>query len=79
VTLGEAVSPPNFMKKRLRLMGESYCVYFRGTNKVNEQHVEALNESSQAVINLLKSVSYGNIDQLSDVEARESGKYDGGK
>ena len=42
VSLGEAGMSPDFINKRLRWMGESYRVYLRDANKINEQHNVAL-------------------------------------
>ena len=53
VSLDEAGKSPDFIEKQLRWMGESYRVYFRDTNKINEQHHLALEESSQAVMDLI--------------------------
>ena len=50
VSLDEANKPPKFITKRLRWMGKSYRVYVRDTDKINEQHNLALEESSQVVI-----------------------------
>ena len=47
VLLDEAGKSPDFIKKRLRWMGESYRVYLRHSNKIREQHNEALQESSK--------------------------------
>ena len=47
VVLDEAGMPPDFIKKRLRWMGESYRVYLRDTNKINEKHVQALKTSAE--------------------------------
>ena len=46
VSLDEANKRPDFIKKRLRWMGKSYRVYLRDTDKINEQHNLALEESS---------------------------------
>ena len=78
VTLDEAGKPPDFIKKRLRWMGDSYCVYLRDTNKINHQHVEALEESSQAVMDLIDSDIDGNLVPLSKDDTNASGGYDDG-
>ena len=36
VTLDEEGMSPDFIKNRLRWLGESYRVYLRDTNKINE-------------------------------------------
>ena len=46
VCLNEAGKSLDFIKKRLRWMGESYRVFLRDTNKINEQHRDALMASS---------------------------------
>ena len=38
----EAGKSADFIKKRFRWLGESYCVYLRNTVKLNQQHVDAL-------------------------------------
>ena len=58
-----------------RWLGESYCVYLRDTNKISQQHNEALNESSQAVMDLIESDINNTMEPLSDKDARESGEY----
>ena len=55
VLLNEAGKSPDFIKKSLRWLGESYCVYLRDTNKINHQYVDALQESLQAVMDLINS------------------------
>ena len=54
VTLDEAGMPPDFIKKRLRWMGESYRVYLRDTNKINEKHVQALKASAAKTMELVQ-------------------------
>ena len=38
VSLDEAGESPDFIQKRLRWIVESYRVYLRDTNKINQQH-----------------------------------------
>ena len=78
VELDEAGKSPDFIKKRLRWLGESYRVYLRDTNKINQQHNEALQESSQAVMDLIDSDIDNIMEPLSAEDARESGEYDDG-
>ena len=54
VVLDEAGMPPDFIKKRLRWMGESYRVYLRDTNKINEKHVQALKASAAKTMELVQ-------------------------
>ena len=78
VSLDEAGKSPDFIKKRLRWLGESYRVYLRDTNKINQQHNDALQESSQAVMDLIDSDIDNIMEPLSGEDARESGEYDDG-
>ena len=67
---------PDFIKKRLRWLGESYRVYQRDIVKTNEQHNDALNESSQAVMDLVDSAISKELDSLSEDDIKSSGEYD---
>jgi hypothetical protein len=78
VSLDEANKPPDFIKKRLRWMGESYRVYLRDTNTINEQHNSALEESSQAVMDLIDSDIDNQMQTLSEEDREESGEYEDG-
>ena len=78
VCLDEAGKSPDFIKKRLRWMGESYRVYLRDTNKINEQHRDALMASSQATMALIETVEDTVFDQLSPEDAIQAGEYDDG-
>jgi hypothetical protein len=75
VSLDEANKSPGFIKKRLRWMGESYRVYLRDTDKINEQHNLALEESSQAVMDLIDSNIDNQMQTLSKEDREESGEY----
>ena len=59
-------------------MGESYRVYLRDTNKINEQHKEALEPSLQATMELIETVEDVTIEQLSPEDAVQAGEYDDG-
>ena len=76
VELYEAGKAPDFIKKRLRWLGESYRVYLRDTIKTNEQHNDALQESSQAVMDLLDSAISEELEFLSEEDIKNSGEYD---
>ena len=76
VLLDEAGKSPDFIKKRLRWMGESYHVYLRDTNKIREQHNEAPQASSQNVMELINNINDDDVDHLSGRD--ESGEYDDG-
>ena len=49
VTLDEEGMSPDFIKNRLRWLGESYRVYLRDTKKINEGHIEALKSSAKTL------------------------------
>lgn len=53
VIFDEAGKPSDFIKNRLRWMSEAYHVYLRDTHKIHELNNEALQESSQAVMEML--------------------------
>ena len=54
VTLDEEGMSPDFIKNRLRWLGESYRVYLRDTNKINEKHMEVLKSSAKKTVELLE-------------------------
>ena len=54
VTLDEEGMSPDFIKNRLRWLGESYRVYLRDTNKIVEKHMEALKSSAKKTVKLLE-------------------------
>ncbi len=53
VLLDEAGMTPDFMKSRLRWMGESYCLYLWDTLILQRKHVDALNKESNKITWLL--------------------------
>ena len=65
VSLDEANKPPDFIKKRL-------------TNTINEQHNLALEESSQAVMDLIDLDVDNQMQTLSEEDREETGEYDDG-
>ena len=78
VCLDEVGKPPDFIKNRLRWMGESYRVYLRETNKINEQHKDALNASLKATMALVETVEEIALEQLLPEDAIQAGEYDDG-
>ena len=76
VTLDEAGMSPDFIKNRLRWMGESYRVYLRDTNKINEKHMEALKSSAEKTVELLDCPQ--EIDTEIDAIYSEMGEYNTG-
>ena len=53
VLLSEAGASPDFIKDRLRWLGDSYRIYLRDTLAINEQHREKLQQATRAVMALL--------------------------
>ena len=53
VLLDEAGMTPDFMKSRLRWMGESYRLYLRDTSTLQHKHVDALKKESDEITRLL--------------------------
>ena len=78
VCLDEAGMSPDFIKKRLRWLGESYRVYLRDTNKINEQHNAALKESAENAMELIELIHDSGSDQSLEKDVPELGEYDNG-
>ena len=57
-------------------MNHTESKYQRDTIKTNEQHNDALNESSQAVMDLVDSAISKELDSLSEDDIKSSGEYD---
>ncbi len=53
VLLDEAGKSPNYIKKRLRWMGDSFRMYLRDTRVIQDQHREALRASSEEVMDIV--------------------------
>jgi hypothetical protein len=53
VLLDEAGMTPDFMKSRLRWMGDSYRLYLQDTSILQQKHVEALKKDSNEIQRLL--------------------------
>jgi hypothetical protein len=53
VLLDEAGKSPEYIKKRLRWLGDSFRMYLRDTSVIQHQHVDALRAASQEVLDLL--------------------------
>ena len=56
VLLDEAGKSPDYIKKRLRWLGDSFRMYLRDTAVIQHQHVDALHLASQAVMDLLSAL-----------------------
>jgi hypothetical protein len=55
VLLDEANKSPDYIKKRLRWMGDSFRMYLRDTCVIQDQHRKALQASSEEVMNLVST------------------------
>ena len=75
VCLDEAEMPPDFIKKRLLWLGESYHVYLKYTNKINELHNAALKESAKQAVELIKLIHSTDSDQLLDEDVPGMSEY----
>jgi hypothetical protein len=53
VLLDEAGMTPDFMKSRIRWMGESYRLYLWDTSILQRKHIDALNKESKEITWLL--------------------------
>ncbi len=56
VLLNKAGKSPDYIKKRLRWLGDSFRMYLRDTSVIQHQHVDALQTASQAVMDLLSAL-----------------------
>jgi len=64
VLLDEAGKSPDYIKKRLRWMGDSFRMYLRDTRVIQDQHREALRASSEEVMDIVGALP-GDILRLS--------------
>jgi hypothetical protein len=51
--LDEAGKSPDYIKKRLRWMGDSFRMYLRDTRVIQDQHPKALRASSEEVMDIV--------------------------
>ncbi len=56
ILLDEAGKSPDYIKKRLRWMGESFWMYLRDTRVIQDQHHEALRALSEEVMDLVSTL-----------------------
>jgi hypothetical protein len=54
--LEKAEKLPDYIKKRLRLLGGSFRMYLRDTAIIQHQHVDALLAASQEVMDLIAAL-----------------------
>ncbi len=48
--------PPDYIKKRLRRLGDSFRMYLRDALAIQLQHVDALGEASREVMDLINAL-----------------------
>jgi hypothetical protein len=56
VLLKEAGKLPNYIKKRLCWLGDSFKMYLRDTSAIQSQQVDALREALQEVMDLISAL-----------------------
>ncbi len=56
VLLDEAGKSPDYIKKHLRWLGDSFRMYLCNTSVIQHQHVDALQTASQAIMDLLSAL-----------------------
>jgi hypothetical protein len=56
VLLDEAGKPPDYIKKRLRWLGDSFRMYLQDTLAIQHQHADALHEASREVMDLISAL-----------------------
>ncbi len=54
--LDEAGKPPDYIKKRLRWLGDSFRMYLQDTLAIQHQHADALHEASREVMDLISAL-----------------------
>jgi hypothetical protein len=57
VLLNEAGKLPDYIKKRLQWLGDSFRMYLRDTAIIQHQHVDALLAASQEVMDLISTLA----------------------
>jgi hypothetical protein len=57
VLLNEAGKLPDYIKKRLRWLGDSFRMYVQDTAIIQHQHIDALLAASQEVMDLMAALS----------------------
>ncbi len=54
--LDKAEKSPEYIKKRLCWLGDSFRMYLRDTTKIQSQHFDALQAASQEVMDLIAAL-----------------------
>jgi len=64
VLLDEAGMSPEFIMSRLRWMGNSFRMYLRDTEAIQNKHLDVLREASQAIIDLIEFNEESSMSQI---------------
>jgi nitrate reductase alpha subunit len=56
ILLNEAGKSPEYIKKRLRWLGDSFRMYLRDTSIIQHQHVDVLRAALQEVLDLIAAL-----------------------
>ncbi len=70
VLLDKAGKLPDYIKKRLRWLGDSFMMYLRDTAIIEHQHVDALLAALQEVIDLIAALPAKEVIALSTMTER---------
>ena len=65
ILLNEAEKFLDYINKRLRWLGDSFCMYLHDTSIIQHQHMDALQMPSQAIMDLLSTLPEDIITLLS--------------
>ncbi len=71
VLLNKAGKPPDYIKKRLRWLGDSFRMYLRDTDIIQHQHVNALLAALQEVMELIAALPKDVIAQSTITEGTD--------
>jgi hypothetical protein len=72
VLLDKAGKSPDYIKKRLRWLGDSFRMYLRDTAIIQHQHVDALLAASQEVMDIIAALPKVVIDLFTMTEGMDN-------
>ena len=75
VLLDEAGKSPDFIKKRLRWLGDSYRIYLRDTCAIQDQHREALASASLELMRIIQATPEDVIELSTHPPDDSTGEY----
>jgi len=76
VLLDEKGKSPEYIKKRLRWLGESFRTYLRDTATIQDQHRDALNDASIEIEQLLAALPNDVVEMTQAMQHDELSEYD---